>query len=235
MKIMLVQPNRSHGKLKTSHPHMGIASLAAYCLQKGHDTFAIDAMYECINNETVLNRIAACKPHVLGLTAKTPDIYECEKIAKCVKDVHPNTVIVIGGAHITALRDRVLDECPYFDYGVYGEGELTFSELLDQIDANTTRYSGINGLIIHEDDSIRVNSARPFMLDLDNLLFPAWHLFPQGTDIPLFTSRGCPFKCIFCQRVMGSKVRVMSPERIVEDMQRSIRDYNTRFFQIEDE
>src|SRR5208282_5366923 len=101
MKIMLVQPNRSHGKLKTSHPHMGIASLAAYCLQKGHDICATDAMYECINNETVLNRIAAFKPHVLGLTAKTPDIHECGKIAQYVKSADPDTVVVIGGAHIT--------------------------------------------------------------------------------------------------------------------------------------
>jgi anaerobic magnesium-protoporphyrin IX monomethyl ester cyclase len=235
MKVMLVQPNRSHGKLKTSHPHMGIASLAAYSLTKGHETSALDALYEGLNNETVLSRIAAFKPSVLGLTAKTPDILECEKIAKQVKQLSPDTSIVIGGAHITALRERVLQECPFFDYGVFGEGEITFSELLDAIEGENHSFAAIKGVIYREEGAIRINDPRPFIKDVDKLLFPAWQLFPGGTDLPLFTSRGCPFRCIFCQRVMGDTVRVMSPERVVSDMEKLINEHNARFLQIEDE
>lgn len=232
---MLVQPNRQHGKLKTDHPHMGIASLAAYSIQRGHETSAVDAMYEGIDNGTVLSRILSFRPDVLGFTSKTPDIYQCATLSNKVKGVLSNTITVVGGAHITALGKRVLQECSSFDYGVVGEGELTFSELLDSIDGKTGHESRIAGLIFRNGGSIYENALRSPISNLDVLLYPAWHLFPRGTDFPLFTSRGCPFKCTFCQRVMGNEVRTMSPERIVDDIERSIKDHGARYFQIEDE
>lgn len=235
MKVILVQANRGDRKLETSHPHMGIASLAAYSIQHGHETAAIDAMYEAIDNSTLLSRILSYEPSIVGITAKTPDIPECEKLAKEIKKVNQNTIIIIGGAHITACKERVLKECSSFDYGVMGEGENVFVELLSHLCNKTPEISKIDGVVYRDNGSIVANAVRPFILDLDALLYPAWHLFPQGSDIPLFLSRGCPFKCLFCQRVMGNRVRTMSPQRAIDDIQRSIRDHGARFFQIEDE
>lgn len=235
MRVMLVQLNRRRGKLKTSHPHMGIASLAACSINRGHTTSAIDAMFEGLDNEIVFQRVGLFAPDVLGLTAKTPDIFECQGFAERMKSICPNIQIVIGGSHITALKKKVLEGCNFFDYGVFGEGENTFTELLDSILERDGDFSKISGLIYRDTGGIKENCERSFIENLDSLPHPAWHLFPGGKDIPLFTSRGCPYKCIFCQRVMGSSVRVMSPERVIDDMQRSIKERGTRFFQIEDE
>ncbi|MFX0133920.1 MAG: B12-binding domain-containing radical SAM protein, partial [Candidatus Hodarchaeota archaeon] len=175
------------------------------------------------------------KPDILGLTAKTPDIRECEKLACKMKSIKSSIKVIVGGAHVTGIRKRVLEECDWFDFGIYGEGEITFCELLDHFKKDNKPISEIDGLIHRDGDRIIENRPRKFISDLNSLLFPAWHLFPRGTDLPLFTSRGCPFKCIFCQRVMGNSARTMSPYRVIQEMEWNIREFGTTFFQIEDE
>ena len=220
---------------KTSHPHAGIAYLGAYSLSKGYETIVIDAKFERIGNKEVINRIIRAKPDVLCLTMRTPDVKECEKIAAIIKKYFPFTKVLVGGAHVTGLKERVLMECGYFDIGIVGEGEDTLVELLSGFNNNAIVLKDIKGIVYRDNGKILLTPHREQIKDLDTLLFPAWQLFPSGSDLPLFTSRGCPFSCNFCQRVMGQRVRTMSPPRVIAEMERNINDFNTSFFQIEDE
>lgn len=235
MKVLLAQTNLKNITEKTSHPHAGLASLGAYSLNKGHLTFAIDAKYNGITNDELLRKILQIKPDIIGFTVRTPDVKETERLSVALKERIPNTKIIVGGAHVTGLQERVLVECRYFDIGVYGEGEVTFSELLDTFGNKKNNIHQIKGIIYRNYGKIYKTESRPFIANLDSLLFPAWNLFPSSTNLSLFTSRGCPFKCIFCQRVMGSKVRKMTPERVIKEIEWSIKKYNAVFLQIEDE
>ena len=235
MKVVIVQVNKKDGYDKTSHPHAGLAYLGAYSLNEGYETIAIDAKYEEIKNDEVINRIIHAKPDVLAFTVRTPDVKECEKIAVIVRQKYPFTKILVGGAHVTGLKERVLAECNSFDIGVIGEGEETFIELLSSFTNNSIELKRINGIVYRDNGKIISTPRREYIKNLDTLLFPAWQLFPGGTDLPLFSSRGCPFSCSFCQRVMGQKVRTMSPARLISEMERNINDFNSTFFQIEDE
>lgn len=89
MKVMLVQVNRSDGADKTSCPHAGLGYLGAYSLNAGYETIIIDAKYEGIKNSEVINRIIKFKPDVLGLTMRTPDVKESEKMAAITKKENP--------------------------------------------------------------------------------------------------------------------------------------------------
>lgn len=235
MRIALVHLNGRKIIEKTSHANAGLAYLGAYALDRGHKVIAVDARYEGIDNNEVTHRILANRPDVLGISMKTPDVKVSEELAATVKKQLPDVKIVVGGAHVTALKERVLEECLYLDIGVIGEGEETFCELLDAFDQNRADLGSIDGIVYRQNDGILKTQPRAWITDLDKLLFPAWELFPEGTDKSLFTSRGCPFKCIFCQRVMGSHIRQMSPERVVAEMLRNIDKYDCRFFQIEDD
>ena len=236
MKVLLIQPNLGSGIDRTSHPHAGLAYLGAYSLAGGHDTHVIDARYDGVDNDEVLGRTLEIRPDLIGVTAKTPDIKEAEKLSARVKQRLPGARIVIGGAHVTGLRARVLEECENFDIAVHGEGEETFAEILDVVDAGSADgLEKVDGIVFRRNGDIVETPARPFIQDLDSLLMPAWQLFSLRGDLPLFSSRGCPYKCVFCQRIMGDKVRTMSPRRVVEEMKRNISDFNARFFQIEDE
>ena len=235
MKVMLVQVNKKDIIDKTSHPHAGLAYLGAYSLNIGHETICIDAKYEGINNNEVLNRILEIKPQVLGYTIRTPDVKAAERMSAIVKDKLPNIKILVGGAHVTGTKERVLEECISFDVGVIGEGEETFVELLDSFGNNSIDIKHIKGILFRDNGKVFSTSHREQIRNLDTLLFPAWQLFPRGSDLPLFTSRGCPFTCTFCQRVMGQIVRTMSPIRVIEEIKRNIKDFNCTFLQIEDE
>ena len=237
MRVILSQPNVKHVE-KTSHPHAGLAYLAAYSIKKGHSTTVIDAKYEGITNNELLNRIVEWKPDIVGFTIRTPDVREAEKLSIAIKKAIPQCVIVVGGAHVTGLKERVLEECRYFDIAVIGEGEETFSELLDILtkpEFKRELLHEVNGIIFQNNGKIVTTDPRSLIQDLDFLPFPAWNMFPKSSTRPLFTSRGCPFKCIFCQRVMGNKVRSMSPERVLQEMKWNIEQHGCTFFQIEDE
>jgi anaerobic magnesium-protoporphyrin IX monomethyl ester cyclase len=235
MKIALVHLNGRKIIEKTSHANAGLAYLGAYALNRGHEVLAVDARYEGIGNNEVARRIFKNRPDVLGISMKTPDVKVSEELAAVAKKKLSDPKIIVGGAHVTALQKRVLQECPYFDIGVVGEGEETFCEILDAFEQHRDDLSSIDGIVYRHNDGILETRRRDWIADLDELLSPAWELFPKGTDKSLFTSRGCPFRCIFCQRVMGSHIRRMSPERVVAEMLRNIEKYDCRFFQIEDD
>jgi radical SAM superfamily enzyme YgiQ (UPF0313 family) len=166
---------------------------------------------------------------------KTPDVKVSEEFAAFLKEKLQNVIIIVGGAHTTALRKRVLEECPFFDIGVIGEGEETFCETLKLIEKNPENFDSIDGIVYRYKNKVLKTHLRNRINDLDELLSPAWELFPKGTDKSLFTSRGCPFRCIFCQRVMGSHIKKMSPEKVVSEMIENIEKHDCKFFQIEDD
>ena len=79
---------------------------------------------------------------------------------------------------------------------------------------------------------VKHTPSRPLIMDLDSLPFLAYHFFPidkyklhppHGREYPIMsmlTSRGCPYKCIFCSKsVFGSKLRCKSPEKIVDEIE----------------
>ena len=73
--------------------------------------------------------IASDSPDIVGLTAATPTFNSALSIAKKIKAVLPSAIIVLGGAHITAMPFEAMS-CGTFDIGVIGEGEETLLELV---------------------------------------------------------------------------------------------------------
>jgi hypothetical protein len=96
----------------------------------------------------------------------------------------------------------------------YGEGEATIKDLTPVI-RTPEAWRQVKGIAFLEDDKVVVTEPRPLIQDLDTLPRPARHLLPLsryqalGYPVSIITSRGCPYRCIFCQgrRMVGGKVR----------------------------
>lgn len=237
MKVVLIDPPpRSHIEQHDSrkYPHLGLASIAAYLRSQGIDIRVIDAKYEDLDMERVERRLIKENPDVIGITAMTHEIHQAGEVAERIKQLLPSVTTVIGGVHATALPEQTLTEFPSFDIAVFGEGEITFTELLKALQVETD-YGAINGIVYRTQDSVIMTAPRDLVADLDELPYPAWDLFPPAEEYPIMTSRGCPFQCNFCMRVMGNKLRKRSVENVYTELVSIIDTYQAGHIHFLDE
>ena len=194
-------------------PMMGISYLAALLEQAGLDCRIFDAYFNGWSPDELVEAVVAYQPHVLGITAMTPEVVPASHVAERIK-AQLDIPAVIGGCHATALPSRTLEEFPAFDYLVHGEGEMTVAKLLKTLSgpASFQEFAAINGIAFRENGQVIVNEPRPPLSasELDNLPFPAFHhyygdnsraLADKTECYVIASSRGCPHRCAFCMRV----------------------------------
>lgn len=199
-------------------PLLGIGYLAAWMREAGCQVAIVDAMFDNLNGEETVGRILKTEPDLVGFTAMTHEINRAAEMARLVKAARPGVKIVLGGPHVTALPRRSLEEYPVFDFGIFGEGEETLRELAEALQQEKP-VATIAGLVWRDGAELRQNPGRDWMEDLDRLPRPAWDLYGSSEVYQIFASRGCPYQCIFCMRVLGDKVRFRSPKNVVDEFE----------------
>ena len=215
-------------------PWLGLGVLASFLLENGIDCKIIDMHLAGLTKADLLKLVAETGARLFGITSMTHEIERAHDVAKAVKHEMPKSMTVLGGCHVTALPRRTMEEFPAFDYGVHGEGEHTLKELIDCLN-NGVSLASVRGLCFRQGDEVVVNQQRDWIEDLDSLPFPAWHLSPTCNEYPLYSSRGCPFRCVFCMRVLGSKVRYRSPENVVDEMEYVVNRFSPERITFQDE
>ena len=222
MRIVLVNPCTNHLLQTHRHGvgHLGLGYIAACLIQRGHDVLGIDAKIGNLSPEQVLDRIRGYDAQLVGITGATHEICHVGDLCETLKASMPHVITVVGGPHATALPERTLTEFPDVDAVAIGEGEQTACELADALAAGEDRsaWSGILGLAYRDSDGVHINTRRPPIEDLDALPFPAWEVFPKQLRWPLYAGRGCPFQCVFCQRVLGSRIRMRSVDNVLAEI-----------------
>ena len=230
-------------------PNLGLLMLAAMLRKEGHNIRIIDASACDMGYRETIEEVKKFHPDMVGLTAVTPAIIKTVRLAMMIKDVLPDTTIVLGGPHFTALPEQTLLDHPVFDYGVIGEGEETFMDLIQALSSGRPP-ADVPGIAFHESGKIRVTTFRPAIRSLDSLPFPAWDLldgFPGRYHPAVFkykklpsthiiSARGCPNNCIFCDTsVFGSKVRFHSSEYVLNMIELLVKRFGIKEIIFEDD
>jgi anaerobic magnesium-protoporphyrin IX monomethyl ester cyclase len=232
MRILLIKP--WDNSFNWYHSHMlGIAYLAGYLRQLGHIVEIADAGFERMGEEKLLHRIKESQFDVAGVTAMTHEIPKARTIFKYIKSVKPDVHTVLGGPHATALPLETIREIPKLDFAIAGEGEKPFELLLERIEENRFDYNGIKGLAFRTREGAFYNGNQDCFLDLENIPQPAvdlyynrdWFRNNKKSEYRIFASRGCPFNCSYCMRVLGNKVRWRNIDAIVEEWIKAVRFY----------
>jgi radical SAM superfamily enzyme YgiQ (UPF0313 family) len=229
LKVTLINP--PYPPNVHSHPPfipLGIAYLGAIAEQEGHEVNVIDCQAEKLTYNAFRERISKETPDVIGVTATTLLYKSAMKLINIAKEAHPNAITMLGGSHGTFWDENALNEYPTLDIVVRREGEITFKELLNNLQ-NKISLANVLGITLRQKDGKIIRTPdRPFIEDLDKLPFPAHHLLPldalkrMGKVLfPLITSRGCVFWCDFCStvRMFGRGYRWRSPKNVVDEMQ----------------
>ncbi|MDD5449062.1 MAG: radical SAM protein [Candidatus Omnitrophica bacterium] len=190
------------------------------------------------NISQIINNFA---PAIIGITIPTAKYSIAIKIANQIKKEFSNMTIVAGGPHPTIESAGIIEEAS-IDAAVRGEGELAFLELAEAIE-NGASIDNVKGIVTKSNSGTSCGPDRPHITDIDNIPFPAWDLVynfdkhPPDSFGAVFSSRGCPYKCIFCAsfKLWTRKVRYMSPERVVAELQYTSQRYKTKYFRFNDD
>ncbi len=247
MKIFLINPSHGevYGKLTPpDHPHLGLAYLAAVIEAEKHQVRLIDIDAEHLDKNKLIAIFEAENPDLVGITATTPVIYSALGIAELAKK-HSKALTVMGGMHATLMPEECAQN-EFVNFVVFGEGEFTLVELVDQFKGENL-FSAVKGLVYKKEGKIIKNEAREPIQDLDALPFPARHLFknqkytyPDAIKFPAFpiiTSRGCPGNCTFCtaKYMHGKRFRNRGAANILDEVELLIREYGAKEIHIWDD
>ncbi len=226
MKILLV--NAIDERDASNAPHLGLGYIAAYARKHGHSDIKIV-------EHGVEKAIEEYKPDVVGITSVSQNYDIAKAIARKAKTT--GAITVIGGVHIT-LMPQSLDK--NFDIAVLSEGEETFLDILTSIKAHgmdASRLSEIVGIAYWAGGRLKFTGHRNLISDVDSLPYPARDLIDYDWTIAtMFTSRGCPFNCVFCSSTrVWEKVRYHSPEYVVGEIKHLVETYNTKHVTFNDD
>jgi radical SAM superfamily enzyme YgiQ (UPF0313 family) len=206
-------------------PPFGLMSLAAYLIENGHEVRIEDYIIERCSVERYKSVLDEFNPDVIGATAVSMTVKKSLSILKDYRSIAPEIVTVMGGAHVTFDSEGILN-AGGIDFIVRGEGEITFTELLNFISEGKDP-AAVNGISYMSDGKVHHTPDRELIGDINILPYPARHLVAmskyKAMDLPInmITSRGCPHSCIFClgRRMVGSRLRYFDVERVVDEFE----------------
>lgn len=186
----------------------------------------------------ICERINDYSPDIVGITAMTPMLNSALNVAHLVKSFDSEIPVVMGGVHPTILPEEAIKNTNV-DIVVRGEGEYTVLDVLKNFD----NLNNVPGITYKDNGQTINNPARPLIQNLDELPFPAKHLILEHEEYPaeafgnIFASRGCPFHCVFCasHKIWTRKARYRSPENVIEEIMRTKKEFNTKFFRFQDD
>ena len=220
-----------------------IGILAGYIMDRGvvDSVHIIDEQIEFIKDQDIEKIILSLdSPRIIGFSVLTLNSRRAYDLAREIKRVDPNALIVLGGIHPTVLTDEALS-CKNVDIVIRGEGEESFKELVELV-LDEKDYKRISGTSIRENGNILHNPDRAMIANLDDIPPFPYHLFEKDLDKypsfgAVFTSRGCPHKCIFCssRNISGMSYRMYSIERIVSEIKILVEKYNQKIIWLMDD
>lgn len=242
MKILLINPPRENEIMGNNppiieeergvNPPLGLLYVAAYAEKHTNHTIAVmDCQVERIDYNSLPKKITDFKPDVVGITAMTMTMIDVLKTAIIVKKANENTTVVLGGPHVNLFPEETIN-LDKIDFLILGEGEKIFSDFLDSIE-NRLLLKNIPGIVFKDNNKTINNGSRSYIRDLDSIPFPARHLVPykrynsllsSGKVVTtIFTSRGCPYKCSFCDRPhLGKLFRYRSAMNVVDEIEECV-------------
>lgn len=208
----------------------GLLSLGAEAVRAGHDVKVLNlSAYPWRQVEACVERLEA---DVYGMSCWTANRRGVRLVSDCIRRLHPEAHVVVGGPHATPLAREVLEHFASVDTVAVGESELTFLELLSRLEAgHGTR--GIAGTWYRQGSEILEGPPRASVTDLDTLASPHDHF---DTHI-VMTSRGCPWQCTFCgaETTWGRGFRGRSVPRVLDDLERALTRLPVKMLQIKDD
>jgi len=268
MKVLLINPPQIFypgSDAPAGNLPLGLMYIAAMLDKAGHnveilDAFMTDSSFLKVGDTLevgmpygrIREEIRRRKPDIVGIANPfTCQAENAVRVANIVKEVDSSILTVVGGPHVTVVPTEFLKDAKNVDIAVIGEGEYTMLDIASFFEGHKD-ISKVQGIAYRKDDTIMLNSPRPFIKNLDELPYPAYHLVdmeqylnPKNIEyrsfkdraISMITSRGCPFNCCFCSvnLHMGKMFRAHSANYVINHIKHVVNKYRVKTIFFEDD
>ncbi|MCL2389087.1 MAG: B12-binding domain-containing radical SAM protein [Elusimicrobia bacterium] len=237
-------------------PPLGLLYIAAYIEKHApqHSVYLLDCAAEEISYNSLADKILKIQPDIIGITSYSVDLVDVVKTLQTARAVMPKAHLVLGGHHVMAFPFEAINIATV-DSIIVGEGEVAFLELVKALEADST-LNKISG--VYTKESVKklppatckegcfaspVKFDSTYVDNLDELPFPARK---YTSHIPYYsilgvskkltsiiTSRGCPYKCSYCD-VPYKQYRARSIKNVVDEIEQCITEGYEEFHVYDD-
>ncbi|MDD3875252.1 MAG: radical SAM protein [Bacteroidales bacterium] len=224
-KLLLVSANQ----MKAPYPvyPLGVSYLYAY-LNTHLENFEIK-IFDFIdkNEDDYISFLRKYKPDYVGVSLRNIDdvnVYIQESFIQHYKTIvdntrtHSDAIVIIGGSGYSIFPELLFRRIQP-NFGIYGEGEVRFKELLTALDTGES-YSHINNLLFTKEDKLVFNKGEQTLKNFNLCFNPAMADFywQHSGMLNIQTKRGCPYKCIYCTYpvIESHKVRTLNKDNIID-------------------
>lgn len=212
--------------------HLGSGYVQASLRQQGVKTrqLIVDSQ---VRLSDLVDMIIKQKPHIVGFTCYDSNYHISKLIARLLRKKQPGIITLMGGPSATFSDQLIMQDTEAVDACIRGEGEKTMGEVVERLGQNRN-LAGIRGVTHRQDGQIIREPDRPYGCGADKAdgldMFPS----PTLTDcfpfydmssseigrIGISTSRGCPYRCIYCNfaSMSGHQMRYHSADRVVAEL-----------------
>ena len=256
LKVLLIDANAFwliKGKdlldLEQIIPPIGLMYIATYLKQMFRDQIQVrivNMVADNVDSESLSSYLKDYYPDVVGIRGLNiyKDVFH--QISSAVKKFNKDINVFGGGPYVTMDVHNAAND-KNVDYFVIGEGEITFSEIIGKI-LTGQLFLDAKGLAYINKNELILNEPRDFIEDLDILPFPDYSLisvdkygkfisygYNRRRQAVMFSSRGCPYQCIYCHNIFGKKYRARSAQNVFEEMKSLHNDFNIKDFYFVDD
>lgn len=204
---------------KFIHTNPAVYYLKAYSELNGGEGNVEIAEFT-INNPVsdIISELYRCKPSQIAFSCYIWNYRIVKEVASDIHKLLPDTDIWLGGPEVSYSCEKVLAELPFIKGIMIGEGEITFSELVNHYYSNGLPLEAINGLFIPFNDP--QYTAKRELIDFDQVPFPYSDLSVFENKIIYYeSSRGCPFRCSYCLSSIDKRLRIRSLDLVKKELQ----------------
>ncbi|MBQ7568796.1 cobalamin-dependent protein [bacterium] len=239
MKLLLINPPRDFSissevpeKVNSETntiPPLGLMYLEAYLhAHSDHEVRIIDCLAERWHIEQLRGIIESEAPQAVGITGHTHDLLDMLQVTRLAKEISPDIVTIWGGPHASDFPVQCMGY-PEVDICIPREGEIALCETMDALEKHSD-LSALPGVYSRATDgTLQFGGVRPPIADLDILPPPrreildirkySYVLGGEATSTTLMTSRGCPYKCTFCNTPGHNTWRWRSAGPVVDEIE----------------
>lgn len=222
-------------------PPLGALYVLSYAEKKlpHHTYFFIDSVGEELDYNQLEQKIKIIQPDIVGITSFTISMKDVVLTAQLVRKIFPKVHLCLGGHHPTAFSYEAT-QLEEFDSIVVGEGEYAFTELISAIENNNdiTTIKGVYTKSSMEQYKTEKYRDRRYLAhmtvppayvdDVDDIPPPNRAYIKHinyssivgltGKLATMITTRGCPYKCTFCD-VPYKQYRERNIELVMDEIE----------------